>query len=352
MVAGRQAAAIGCLILVFLGGCAGNSPTGDGEKRTDDDSMVPSDSQSSEDSTIAENDENTLAMAENVTKESENETSNSTTEDPQNPEPWEKWISREAPDVRPGGLVDISFAANSVSSIGIVRLPDTTIVINAGLQGELAQQLLEHEVRQVDVLVILQAYDHTLADCESLVEAYRIQVVIIPHADSNLSKDSSRHRDCMSAFKQANATVISDNEIMPGDYVTVSDYATLTIQDINNSTYEEYHDRGIILHLQYGDASVWFPGYLSCERRQDIVEAHNYSVPYQVMMAPYVPPYGAPECLGFFGWISPHFVYVQPGMWETPQWEKSYPSCPGNAGLGCLLRTNGIEWDDPSYEYN
>jgi len=166
----------------------------------------------------------------------------------------------------------------------LIQSPDSKFVlIDTGSQTYapvVIDFLNEHYVYCLTAFIATHPHEDHIGGCQEIFDAFEIESVYHP----GYNQDSATYQRFLTSAENEGCPVYTDDEIDPGDFISISNYLSCQVLSINKDA-SNANDASIILRLNYNFISFLFTGDINGDSG-DFVEqkiTDNYDVDIDIL---------------------------------------------------------------------
>lgn len=151
----------------------------------------------------------------------------------------------------------------------VVEFPDAVLLVDSGRNSDASNDPIEDYLQErghatVHHFVVTHGDADHSGGCDDIFAAFDVLHFYHPGVD----KDTQTWQERVDAA-EAEAQIQTDAGLDPGDVLTFSSNATVTLLSIDAGD-SDHNEGGIVLHIQYGATSAILAGDVGCDTEDDI----------------------------------------------------------------------------------
>lgn len=186
--------------------------------------------------------------------------------------------------VAPSGAMKVVFVDVGQGAAVIIQTPDAVILNDVGRNSQASAAAIKAVLQDlgataIDAMIITNPDADHAGGCDDIYQAYPVKALYHPGA----AKDTQTWTQCLNAAAAEGTPVHTDDDVNPGDYLTISTTAAIRVLNIAKDA-ENINSGSIAVRLDYGEMSWIFPGDIECDEEDEIL-ARGYDVDVDFIQA-------------------------------------------------------------------
>ena len=213
------------------------------------------------------------------------------------------------------GAMKVVFVDVGQGAAVIIQLPDAVILNDVGRNslasaGAIKAALQTLGVTEVDAIIVTNPDADHAGGCNDIYQAYPVAALYHP----GTPKDTITWRECLDAAKAEGTAVYTDAQLNPGDYLPVSQQATIRVLNIAQDA-ENVNSGSLAIRVDFGSVSWIFPGDIECDEETEI-QARGYDLDVDLIQAAHHGSSGS-TCAAWLQATTPEAAFIPVGTGNT-----------------------------------